>query len=175
MVISAERRSSRMLGRPLLFLSSYAPLFGLLAIRFQPRWLWVSCTVLAVLGVAALCLLLKLNARAAPGPYQLASVSDDGAEAASYLAAYLLPFLTVATPSARDVVAYAGFLIISAAIYLRSSLIQANPLLYLLGYKVLSIVDSNGVHAYVITRQAMRAGGNLQATKFKDDVLVDRS
>lgn len=163
-----------MLGRPLLFLSSYAPLFGLLAIRFQPRWLWISCTVLALLGVAALWLLLKLNARATAGPYKLDSISDDGAEAASYLAAYLLPFLTVAMPSTRDVVAYAGFLVIAAAIYLRSSMIQANPLLYLLGYRVLSVIDSNKVHAYVITRKAVQVGETLQASKFKDDVLVDR-
>lgn len=163
-----------MLGRPLLFLSSYAPLFGLLAIRFEPRWLWISCTALAAAGVVSLWLLLKLNARAAPGPYLLASVRDDGAEAASYLASYLLPFLTVAVPSIRDVLAYAGFLVIAAAIYLRSSVIQANPLLYALGYKVLSVTDSTGAHAYVITRQSVREGERMRATKFKDDVLVDR-
>jgi hypothetical protein len=63
MVISAERRRSRMLGRPLLFLSSYALLFGLLAIRFQPRWLWVSCTIrVSVLNRDA------AGGTAAPGP-----------------------------------------------------------------------------------------------------------
>jgi hypothetical protein len=71
-----------MLGRPLLFLSSYAPLFGLLAIRFEQRWLWISCTVLAGLGVACLWLLLRLDARSAPGPHTLASVRDAGVEAA---------------------------------------------------------------------------------------------
>jgi hypothetical protein len=163
-----------MLGRPLLFLSSYAPLFGLLAIRFEPRWLWISCTVLAVLGVASLWLLLKLGRRASPGPHKLATVGDDGSEAAAYLASYLLPFLTVGTPSTRDVLAYAGFLLIAALIYIRSSMIQANPLLYLLGYKVLSATDSNGTHAYIITRHALRAGDILQASQFRDDVLVDR-
>lgn len=94
-----------MLGRPLLFLSSYAPLFALLAIRFEQRWLQISCTVLAVTGVVSLWLLLRLDARSSPGPHTLASVKDAGGEAASYLATYLLPFLTVATPTIRDVLA----------------------------------------------------------------------
>jgi hypothetical protein len=58
-----------MLGKPLLFISSYAPLFALLAIRFEPRWLWISCATLAGLGVISLLLLLRLDARSAAGPH----------------------------------------------------------------------------------------------------------
>lgn len=164
-----------MLGRPLLFLSSYAPLFGLLAIRFEQRWLWISCTVLAVLGVVCLWLLLRLDARSAPGPHTLASARDAGVEAAGYLATYLLPFLTVATPTARDVIAYAGFLVVAAVINLRSAVAQVNPLLYLLGYRVLSVADDHGLHAYMITRQPRSGGDRVLATRFRDDVLVDRT
>lgn len=164
-----------MLGRPLLFLSSYAPLFGLLAIRFERPVLWISCVVLAMLGVASLCLLLRLDARAAPGPHVLASVRDAGAEAASYLATYLLPFLTVSAPTVRDVMAYVGFLLVVAAIHLRSAVVQVNPLLYLLGYRVLSITDDHGLHAYMITRHSPPAGNRVLATRFRDDVLVDRT
>ena len=164
-----------MLGRPLLFLSSYAPLFGLLAIRFEQRWLWISCTVLAVLGVVSLWLLLRLDARSSPGPHTLASARDAGVEAAGYLATYLLPFLTVATPTVRDVIAYAGFLLVAAVINLRSAVAQVNPLLYLLGYRVLSVTDDHGLHAYMITRHPHPAGDRVLATRFRDDVLVDRT
>ena len=164
-----------MLGRPLLFLSSYAPLFGLLAIRFEPRWLWISCSVLAALGVVSLWLLLRLDARSSPGPHTLASVRDAGVEAAAYLATYLLPFLTVATPTVRDVLAYAGFLLVAAVINLRSAVVQVNPLLYLLGYRVLSVTDDHGLHAYMITRHPLPAGDRVLATRFRDDVLVDRT
>jgi hypothetical protein len=164
-----------MLGRPLLFLSSYAPLFGLLAIRFEQRWLWISCVVLAALGVTSLWLLLRLDARQSPGPHLLASVKEAGGEAAAYLAAYLLPFLTVATPTVRDVLAYAGFLLVAAVIYMRSGVVQVNPLLYLLGYRVLSITDDHGLNAYMITRHFPPAGDRVLATRFRDDVLVDRT
>jgi hypothetical protein len=164
-----------MLGRPLLFLSSYAPLFGLLAIRFEPRWLWISCGLLAALGVVSLWLLLRLDARASPGPHTLASVRDAGVEAAAYLGTYLLPFLTVATPTVRDVLAYAGFLLVAAVINLRSAVVQVNPLLYLLGYRVLSVTDDHGLQAYIITRHRLPAGDRVLATRFRDDVLVDRT
>jgi hypothetical protein len=164
-----------MLGKPLLFLSSYAPLFGLLAIRFEQRWLWISCSLVAGLGVGSLWLLLRLDARAAPGPHTLVSVNDAGAEAASYLASYLLPFLTVATPSLRDVLAYLGFLLVAATVHLRSSVVQVNPLLYLLGYRVLAVRDDRGLAAYLVTRRPAAIGAQIIATRFRDDVLVDRT
>lgn len=163
-----------MLGRPLLFLSSYAPLFALLAARFEQRWLWVSCAVLAALGVGSLWLLLRLDARSAPGPHVLASAHDAGPEAAAYLASYLLPFLTVATPTPRDVIAYLGFLAIAGIIHLRSSVAQVNPLLYLLGYRVLSVADDRGLTGYMITRSQALSGAHVLATRFRDDVLVER-
>jgi hypothetical protein len=164
-----------MLGKPLLFLSSYAPLFALLAIRFQPQWLWISCVVLAGLGVISLLLLLRLDARSAAGPHVLTTIQDAGPEAASYLAGYLLPFLTVSTPTVRDVIAYAGFLVVAATIHLRSSVAQVNPLLYLLGYHVVSVTDNQGLSAYMITRHLVPAGERVLATRFRDDILVDRT
>lgn len=163
-----------MLIKPLLFLSSYAPLFGLLAIRFEPPVLWISCVVLAVLGVAALVLLLQLDRRVAAASFRLVEVRDAGAEAAAYLASYLLPFLTVATPTAQDVVAYVGFLLIAASVHVQSSLLQVNPLLYVLGYRVLAVVDAHGLRAYLITRASLHRNAIITATRFSDDVLVSR-
>lgn len=164
-----------MLGKPLLFLSSYAPLFALLAIRFEQPWLWISCAVLAVVGVGALWLLLRLDARSAPGPHVLASADDAGPAAAAYLASYLLPFLIIPVPTIRDVMAYLGFLAVAAAIHLRSSVVQVNPLLYLFGYRVLSVTDDRGLRAYMITRHSVSAGAQILATRFRDDVLIDRT
>jgi hypothetical protein len=163
-----------MLGKPLLFLSAYAPLFALLAIRFESSVLFVSCTALAVVGVGALVLLLRLDARAESGVHTLTKVNDAGAEAGAYLSAYLLPFLTVSSPSVRDAVAYLLFLVVTAAIYVRSSVVQINPLLYLLGYRVLEVADSKGLRAYLVTRQRPEVGDTITATRLRGDVLVDR-
>ncbi|HEX4393440.1 MAG TPA: hypothetical protein VH084_18135 [Mycobacterium sp.] len=164
-----------MLGKPLLFASSYAPLFALLAIRFNQLWLILVCGSLAVAGVGALWLLLHLDARATPGPHDLSTTKDAGAEAGAYLGAYLLPFLTVSSPSARDAIAYGAFLVVAASIYLHSSVVQINPLLYLLGYRVLEVVDTHGLRAYLVTRRRVGAGQRIAATRFRDDVLIDRT
>ena len=163
-----------MLGKPLLYLSSYAPLFTLLAIRFQSLELMLTCAALATAGVGALLMLLRLDARADAGAHQVQEVKDVGAEAGAYLGTYLLPFLTVPAPTLRDAVAYAAFLVVAAAIFLRSSVVQINPLLYLLGYRVLEVVDSNGLRAYLVTRRRPDVGQCIAATRFRDDVLIDR-
>jgi hypothetical protein len=54
-----------------------------------------------------------------------------------YLAAYLLPFLTVPEPSATDLVTYAIFVFVAGLIYVRSGLMQINPTVYLLNRRVL--------------------------------------
>jgi hypothetical protein len=107
-------------GKPLLYLSSYAPLFTLLAIRFQSLGLMLTCAGLAAAGVGALLMLLRLDARADAGAHQVKEVKDVGAEAGPYMSAYLLPFLTISAPTLRDSIAYVGFLVVAAAIFLRS-------------------------------------------------------
>lgn len=163
-----------MLAKPLLFLSSYSPLFALLALRFQPIWLIITCIVLALVGMISLGLLFRLDARASRGMHTLEDAKPAGAEAGAYVGTYLLPFVTVSTPSIRDAAAYAVFIVIAATIHLRSSIIQINPLLYLIGYKVISIVDTNELGAYVVTRQSLRKGDTIEATRFGNNVLINR-
>lgn len=87
-----------MLQRPLLFFSSYAPLFGILAIRFERPALMYACIGLA--GVAALLGIIWLHSRTNGPEMVIASVNNAGGEAASYLAGYLLPFVTVGATQA---------------------------------------------------------------------------
>ena len=86
-----------------------------------------------------------------------------------------MPFLTVAEPNGRDVAAYAGFLAVAATISLRSSVAQVNPLLYLLGYRVLAVTSDQGLRAYLITRRTVLANSSVLATRFRNDVLIDRT
>jgi hypothetical protein len=164
-----------MIAKLLLFLSSYAPLFALLAIRFEPRHLIIICASLAVLGLLGLVLLLCLDARASRGVHELTAVRDAGNEAASYLGAYLLPFVTVATPTVRDLIAYGGFMIVAGAVYIHSSVVQINPLLYLVGYRIYAAEDTNGLQAYLVARRRIRVGDSVEATRFGDSVLIDRT
>jgi hypothetical protein len=96
--------------RSRLFLGSYATLFTLLAIRFEVTWLEVACAVLAAIGYADMIwIVFGITRRTEHEPITPAAVSDAGSDVAGYLATYLLPFLTVAEPGIRDVVAYVLF------------------------------------------------------------------
>ncbi len=54
-----------------LFISSYAPLFAILAIRFRDHKLEVACALLAALGAASLFLLLRAAGRIQPDPHRI--------------------------------------------------------------------------------------------------------
>lgn len=161
--------------RILLFLSSYTPLWIILGIRFWDSWAAWACFALGALGAFSLFSWVEWNKRQTPAEYTVQRVEDAGAEAAGYLASYLLPFFNVTTPTIRDVLVYIGFFVTAGAIFVRSSIIRINPTLYLAGYWVLEIEDKSGKHHYVITRKRVRPDDRFRAVDMRGGVLLLRS
>lgn len=160
--------------RTRLFLGSYVPLFALLAVRFTTAWLEIACGVIAAVGLFdMLWIVFGVTRRTAAEPVTVAAVEDAGPEVAGYLVSYLLPFLTVAQPSTRDVVAYLMFLIVAGLIYVRSDMAQINPTLYLLGRRVVRLRTDRGWVGYVIVRSAVGVGDQLRAVPLNAAVRVE--
>ncbi len=163
------------LGRRLLparfFISSYAPLFGILTLRLDWRPVAIGCAVLALVGLGTALSLLRGLRGLQPDSYRTTTVVDRGPDVAGYVATYLLPFLTVAEPSARDLIAYSAFLLVSAVIYVRSSMMAINPILYLLGFRVSWITDSHGGEAFLISRSRPAPGTYVDAVEVMPGVL----
>lgn len=88
----------------------------------------------------------------------MVSFEDTGGEVSGYLASYLLPFVTVPTPSWRDLLDYGLFLLVNLVIYVRSNLVRVNPTLYVLGYRVLAIRYGREKEQYLVTRTAPDTG-----------------
>lgn len=160
--------------RSRLFLSSYAPLFALLAIRFRDPTLQVVSGALAVLGVGTLILLIRRAKGIEADPHRIETVADRGAEVAGYVASYLLPFVTVAQPQGRDIAAYILFLIVVGVVYVRSDMVQINPLLYLSRYRVWAITTTDGWSGYLISRNRPRPGSVLLASRLANTVALER-
>ena len=151
--------------RGLLFLSSYAPLFVILAIRFQGAALRAVCGGLAAVGLAYLAVVLWVIPRAAQQrTYPVDAVRDASGQVAGYLATYLVPFVTVPSPSAADVIGYSIFAVVVLVIFLRSDLAQINPALYLLGRRVVSITSGQQSY-YVVCRRLPRAPTRIEAIR----------
>ncbi|WP_141719472.1 hypothetical protein [Micromonospora peucetia] len=102
-------------------------------------------------------------------------MTDAGSQVAGYLASYLLPFLTVSTPSVKDIVAYSVFLGVVCAVYVQTSLLQINPVLYLFRWQVFEVEDSQGFRGFVISRNRILSNSDILATRFGDNVLIDRT
>lgn len=158
--------------RFLMVYSAYTPLFVIMAIRFTDSTAMWVCIVLAALGAASLLGLLRLE-RDINAPTHVASkVVDHGGEAISYLASYLLPFVTVGDPGMRDAIGYAVFFGVAVAVHLRSSAIQVNPLLFVFGYMILRVETEGGREVLLITKKRPHVGDEFAASEIDTDVLM---
>jgi hypothetical protein len=142
--------------RAQLFFSSYLPLFVILAVRFDGFVLKTVFAVLAGVGALDLILIFAVIARhtEAQHPY-VDKIDDASGEVAGYLASYLLPFVTVSSPTTADLIGYSIFFLVLLAIFVRSDLVQVNPTLYVLGYRV-AVISTGDVQRYLVCRALPR-------------------
>jgi len=162
-----------------LFFGSYAPLFILLGLRFEGTALRIACFAIGVLCALDLGFIMWQVGRSAPKKYRIERIEDRGSDVAGYLVTYLLPFLIVAQPSVWDLTAYALFIAIVGVIYVRSGLIYVNPLLYVVGYRLSSVVAipfgaaaGPGLDMMLISKQPPKAGQEIWASPFRAHLLV---
>lgn len=168
-----------MIVRLRLFLSSYAPLFAIGAIRFEGVALRVSLGAIAVAGAVSLALLVRTSARRlTPRRVTPTSVEDMGAEVSAYIATYLLPFVAVERPDALDLVAYGLVLVVLAVVFVNSDLLGVNPLLYLAGYRAYAVggtrLDRAGTArpAVMISRNQPSPNEEIEIADLADGVAV---
>jgi hypothetical protein len=158
-----------------LFLSSFAPLFGLLALRFEPVHLWLPLALLAALGIFLLARLLRQRSQLSPDSRTFMNLRDEGAQVAGYLASYILPLLAISKPSWRDLLAYGLFIGLYAVVYINSDLMQVNPLLYVAGYRLYaaeSIVSRETCYLLVPRNQARPTDGALRTSDVANNLLL---
>jgi hypothetical protein len=125
-----------------LFLSSYLPLFALVAARSagKANLVAATCVALVLAGAVGTVLFLRSAKKKTRGRYELLDVQKRDGDVAAYAATYLLPFVTVFGGHWRDVVTLAAFIAFLGVIYVRSRLIYVNPLLAAFGYHLWQVI-----------------------------------
>lgn len=152
-------------GRLGLFLSAYAPLSLIFALRSLPdnvsKWT-ISAIVpslawmlLAVLGVLYIIAALKVARDVTGLDRAFNDVQDRGTEVAGYVATYLLPFLTWAADGWSDYASFIVYFIVIFVIFSKSDLSLVNPTLYVIGWRILGarVAGMTGERALIISRQ----------------------
>lgn len=157
-----------------LFYSSYAPLFAILALRFEDLRLAGVCLALGIGGFATTWSLLRAASRLVPATLTVHRVQDSGSAVAGYVASYLLPFVTVSAPSGRDLAAYAAFLAVAALVHIRSDTVDVNPTLVIFGYRLFRVTTASGWTAHMLARHDVPLESPVRASRIRDRLLVLR-
>src|ERR1700693_5744628 len=134
------------LTRLILFLSSYAPLFLIIAVRGwkDSRSLAIALAAIAVLAVLVLFVFLHVVRKLSADKVAISSVISRDGDAMSYIVTYLLPFLAVKLNDPTDAISLGVVLCVIGLLYVNSNMIHTNPVLNIAGYHIFEIEDSNG-------------------------------
>lgn len=163
--------------RLILFLSSYAPLFLIIAVRGwrDSRSLAIALAAIAVLSVLVLFVFLQFVRKLAADKVAVSSVISRDGDAMSYIVTYLLPFLAVKLNDPTDVVSLGLVLFVIGLLYVNSNMIHTNPVLNIAGYHIFEIEDSNGkTTALMCKRSYIRIGSEIDAISVGDYVLLEK-
>jgi hypothetical protein len=160
-----------------LFLSSYAPLFGVFALldSFGPGWPTGVCIALAVAGLVLPFAVLGNARRLAPQSLDVASSQVRDGDALAYIATYLVPFAAITATTARERGALGLFVVLIAVIYIRSELFYVNPLLAVAGYRLFQVATPSGASAVLISRENfLRSPATVNARRLSNYVYWEK-
>jgi len=141
--------------RILLFLSSYAPLFAILAYDAYPGNLllvWVLGITAAVSPAALWGYVHYWLPRKAEISITAERVTPRDSEAVSYLLFYLFPFLDVNLQSLSESAPMIVLLLVMSIIYINSNMMYVNPMLNLFGYHIFEVENEDGKVYGLISR-----------------------
>jgi hypothetical protein len=146
--------------RCMLFVSSYFPLtliFWIFLITQQPIWAW-SILGIGIVGVLYTLLYIgKILPDRAPIQTTIATQKSRDSEVMSYVASYIIPFVTFPFTSWQQVVAMIVFITVLCLLYVNSDMLCINPMLNLFRYRVYEITVEQSAETYaLITRRQHR-------------------
>ena len=152
-----------------LFLSSFAPLFGVFALldSFGAGWPSTLCLALMIVGLAAPFVLGPvIVSKLANDPLRIQSAQSRDGDALAYVATYLVPFAAFAASTTRERLALLLFVVVVAIVYVRSHLFYVNPLFAIVGYRLFQISTPEGASVVLVTpRRFIPANEVLQARR----------
>ena len=149
-----------MLPRLLLLLSAYSPLPLLIGIRdhnAQQMWILFAIAALLALALPAVCLVKSRTSNRAQ--VTIDSITMDPDEIAGYLMSYILPFVTLSSPTGRDLIAFAVFGVLVIGAYLQSGRVPVNPWLLVVRLRPWHV--SSGADSYMLLSRTEPVPGDV--------------
>lgn len=164
--------------RTILFLSSYAPLLLIVAIRnfALNRGFSLALVLLALISLLVLFRYLHIAADLAPHSLTVKSATSKDGDAMSYIVTYIFPFLDAPLNDVAKAASLALMFLVLGILYVNSNLIYTNPILNLCGYHVFQIETADGKVSALITRRSyIPSGAEIGASSLGDYVLMENT
>jgi hypothetical protein len=163
--------------RLVLFLSSYAPLDLILAIRLYHEYRTASLVLLAiaVVSAAALFVCVRFSLKLSSHPLLAAEARSKDGDTMSYIVTYILPFLDAPSGDVSKALSLMILLAVIGILYVNSNMIYTNPLLNLVGYHVFEVeTDTGKVSMLVTKRQYVARGSAMSVVSLGDYVVLEK-
>jgi hypothetical protein len=165
-----------LLTRFILFLSSYIPLFAVFAVLLwqqDQRPAWVLIDVCAV-AFAGLVVYLGLALRFAAAPLEVQTVRSKDGETMSYIASYILPFVSLPYGDPYKIAAILIFLGALAIVYVNSNMLYINPMLNLMGYHLYAVTTAGDAEHVIIAKRRPVAGVSLRIVTIGENIHIEK-
>ncbi len=167
-----------------LFLSSYSPLFLLLAIKNWPNL--ISLLVLAVVITTSIILwwgiILKHSKNTTTESFRIIKVTDKMKESLTYLFPYVIAFLPLDINLLQDWIALFVLLFFIFLVYSRSDLKYVNPILLLFSYTIYEVEiykpslgksDSSQIIMLISNKEKIKPLMDVVAFKIDKNVFLE--
>ncbi|PLS01933.1 hypothetical protein [Neobacillus cucumis] len=167
----------------ILFLSSYSPLFLIIAILnlklngvenakdIIPNdkfWLVIIMLALFIMPNIILFSLIKRVRSFQPINEKTNTFINKNSDVLNYIVTYLIPFLSFNFDKLNQTIAFALLIFVLAIVYIHSNIFYINPILIMFGYKIFDINDKYTV----ITKTTVKRDKKLKLYRIHDNVYV---
>lgn len=172
-----------LLVRCVFFISSYFPLtlifFVMLLNNKGIGGLIAAICVLAV-GVGSIIFLymtIESKRHKKTGFHRKAvEVRGRDGDVMSYIASYIVPFVTFSLDGWQSIFALVVFLLVLAILYVNSNMMYINPMLSLVGYHLYEVVlEQDETPHYLVARSHPKRDRTLFLVKMSEGVFLEKS
>ena len=168
------------LTRGVLFLSSYFPLVLIFCILQLGKWpLWAVALLFGVFGIGSLLgtwfYFWFMRHRGYVERKKVINFSKRDSEVMSYIASYLIPFVTFPLDTLQQLAAVFVFIVVLLTIYVRSNMIYINPVLNVVGYHLYEVeIEHSQQPHYFIARKPLERNREVRFVRLSDDIYLEK-
>ena len=167
----------------ILFLSSYSPLFLIIAILNiklneiekakdvvpdDKLWLVITMLALFILPNIILFYLIRRVRSFQPIREKTNTFTNKNSDVMNYIVTYLIPFLSFNFDKLNQTIAFTLLIFVLAIVYIHSNIFYINPILIMFGFKIYNLNDKY----IVITKLTIKRDKKLKLYRIHDNVFV---